>query len=156
MGLFKSMKDMAELTKTGKEMQKQQQEQAGYKPGFGGMMDQMGDMLADANEQLKDISGKSGDRERVMKEGAKGKGIIVGMGTPERGAQWFNMNLDMEIRVPRKKAYKINQQYMVPAGAQLGPGVELPIFVDKEDPKRIEIDWQSAPRAAAEGEIRPA
>ena len=35
MGLFKGIKDMANMTKQAKEMQAQQQEQAGYKPGLG-------------------------------------------------------------------------------------------------------------------------
>ena len=42
MGLFKSMKDMAEITKQGKQIQEQQQREAGYKPGMGGSMAQMG------------------------------------------------------------------------------------------------------------------
>ena len=36
MGLFKWMKDMAEVTKSAKQMQEQQQQDAGYKPGLGG------------------------------------------------------------------------------------------------------------------------
>jgi hypothetical protein len=156
MGLFKSMKDMAELTKQGKELQKQQQEQAGYGPGFGGMMKQMGDMVSDANEQLKELSDNSGDRARILAEGAEGVGTIVGMGTPERGAQWFNLNIDLEINVSGRDPYRINQQYMVPASAQLGPGVQLPVKVDKSDPAKIAIDWNRAPGAPAEGQIRPA
>ncbi len=156
MGLFKSMKDMAELTKTGREMQKQQQQEAGYGTGMGGMMKQMGDMVGDANEQLKDLTDKSGDRGRILAEGAPGEGVIVGMGTPERGASWFNLNLDLEIHVSGRDPYRINQQYMVPASAQLGQGVRLPVKVDKSDPAKIAIDWERAPQPAAEGQIRPA
>ena len=56
MGLFKSMKDMAEVTKSAKQLQEQQQREAGYKPGLGGQMAQMGDMIGQANEQLKDLT----------------------------------------------------------------------------------------------------
>jgi hypothetical protein len=39
-GLFKGMKDLSNLTKQAKEMRRQQEE-GGYKPGFGGQMQQM-------------------------------------------------------------------------------------------------------------------
>ena len=144
MGLFKSMKDMAELTKQGKQMQEQQQRDAGYKPGMGGSMAQMGDMLGQANEQLKELSGVSGDRDRLLAEGIDGEGVIVGHGAPARGAQWFNLDIDMEIHVPGRKTYQVNNEYMVPNGATLGPGVRLPVKVDPEDQTKIAIDWDSA------------
>ena len=156
MGLFKSMKDMAEITKQGKQMQEHQQREAGYKPGMGGSMAQMGDMLGQANEQLKELSGVSGDRDRLLAEGIDGEGVIVGHGVPARGAQWFNMDIDMEIHVPGRKTYQINNEYMVPNGATLGPGVRLPVKVDPEDETKIAIDWDSAGRAPARGEVRPA
>ena len=62
MGLFKSMKDLSILTKEAKELQRQQQQEAGYKPGFGGQMNQMGDMLSQAKDQLADITDSSGER----------------------------------------------------------------------------------------------
>ena len=82
MGLFKSMKDMAEVTKSAKQMREQQQRDAGYKPGLGGSMAQMGDMLGQANEQLKEMTGDQGERDRLLAEGIDGQGVIVGMGTP--------------------------------------------------------------------------
>jgi hypothetical protein len=50
MGLFKSMKDLAGVTKQAKQLQEEQQQKAGYKPVMGGMMNQMGDMLSQANQ----------------------------------------------------------------------------------------------------------
>jgi Short C-terminal domain len=155
-GLFKSMKDLADVTKSAKQLQEQQQRDAGYKPGMGGMVSQMGDMLADANTQLKDLTGSSGDRAKLLAEGIAGEGVVIGHGTPERGAQWFNLDIDMEIHVPGRAPYQVNNQYMVPAGATLGPGVRLPIRVDPEDKAKIAIDWDSAGRAPARGEVRPA
>ena len=156
MGLFKSMKDLADVTKTAKQMQDQQQRDAGYKPGLGGSMAQMGDMLGQANEQLKELSGESGDRDRLLAEGIAGEGVIISHGVPARGAQWFNMDIDMEIHVPGRAAYQINNQYMVPNGATLGPGVKLPIRVDPDDQTKIAIDWDGAGSAPARGEVRPA
>ena len=119
------------------------------------MMAQMGDMLGQANEQLKELR-QSGDRDRLLAEGIAGEGVIIAHGVPARGAQWFNMDIDMEIHVPGRKPYQVNNQYMVPNGATLGPGVRLPVKVDPEDPAKIAIDWDSAGRAPARGEVRPA
>ena len=155
MGLFKSMKDLSSLTKQAKPLQRQQQAEAGYKPGFAGQMQQMGGMISQANEQLADLSGDQGDRGRILAEGIPGQGVIVGMGTPERGAQWFNLNIDLEVRINGRSPYRVNNMYMVPATATLGFGVSLPIKVDPGDPSRIAIDWDSAPQGPAQGEVRP-
>ncbi len=156
MGLFKSMKDMAEVTKSAKQLQEQQQREAGYKPGLGGQMAQMGDMIGQANEQLKDLTEDQGEGTGLLANGIDGEGVVIGHGTPARGAQWFNMDIDMEIHVSGRKPYRINNQYMVPAGATLGPGVKLPVKVDPDDQTKIAIDWQNAGQAPARGEVRPA
>lgn len=155
MGLFKGMKDLAGLTRQAKQLQEQQQQQAGYKPGMAGQFQQMGDMLSQANEQLADLRAQQSGTSGLLAEGIAGEGLVVAHGVPARGAQWFNMDIDMEIHVPGRAAYRINNQYMVPAGATLGPGVRLPVRVDPNDPSKIAIDWSSAPRAPAAGEVRP-
>jgi hypothetical protein len=155
-GLFKGMKDMASLTKQAKELQRQQQEEAGYKPGMGGQLQQMGDMLGQANEQLAELTDQSGERSQLLANGISGQGVIVAHGTPERGAQWFNLDIDMEIHVSGRRPYRVNNQYMVPAGATLGQGVTLPVKVDPDDPAKIAIDWNSAQQAPQRGEVRPA
>jgi hypothetical protein len=154
-GLFKSMKDLSNLTKQGKELQRQQQEEAGYKPGFGGQMQQMGDMLSQANEQLADLTDSSGERAQILATGLSGQGVVVAHGTPERGAQWFNMDIDLEVHVSGRRPYRVNNMYLVPAGATIGQGVTLPIKVDPNDPSKIAIDWDSAQRAPERGEVRP-
>jgi hypothetical protein len=155
MGLFKGMKDLAGVTKQAKEMQAQQQEQAGYKPGMAGQFQQMGDMLSQANEQLAELNEQSGQTDGLLQTGIKAEGVIVAHGTPARGASWFNLDIDMEVHVPGRQAYRVNNQYMVPASATLGPGVKLPLKVDANDPAKIAIDWNAAPQMAAPGEVRP-
>jgi hypothetical protein len=155
MGLFKSMKDLSGLTKQAKQLQRQQQEEAGYRPGFGGQMQQMGDMLSQANEQLADLAGTQGERGRILAEGIAGTATIVAMGTPARGAQWFNLDLDLEVSVPGRQAYRVANTYMVPASASLGQGVTLPVKVDHEDSSKVAIDWDSAQQGPAAGEVRP-
>ena len=155
MGLFKGMKDLSNLTKQAKELQRQQQEDAGYKPGFGGQMEQMGDMLSQANQQLAELTGQSGERDQILANGIPGQGVVVGHGTPARGAQWFNMDIDMEVHVSGRAPYRVNNMYLVPAGATIDQGVTLPVKVDREDPAKIAIDWESAQRAPQRGEVRP-
>jgi hypothetical protein len=150
------MKDMANLTKQAKQLQEQQQEQAGYKAGFGGQMQQMGDMLSQANEQLGDLMEQSGDQKRILAEGIPGEAKVVGMGTPERGAQQYNLDLDLEVTVKGKSPYRVANQYIVPAAVPLGPGVVLPVRVDQNDQAKIAIDWQNAATGPARGEVRPA
>ena len=155
MGLFKSMKDLSDLTKQAKQLQRQQQEQQGYEPGFKGQMQQMGDMLSQANEQLADLTGQSGERSEILVNGIPGEGVIVAHGPLERGAQWFNLDIDLEVHVSGRRPYRVNNQYMVPAGATIGQGVTLPIKVDPNDPAKIAIDWEGAQRAPQRGEVRP-
>jgi hypothetical protein len=155
MGLFKSMKDLSSLTKEAKQLQRQQQQEAGYKPGFGGQMQQMGDLIGQSKEMLADLNDTSGERAGILANGIAGQGVIVAHGTPERGAQWFNLDIDMEVHVSGRQPYRVNNQYMVPAGATLGQGVSLPIKVDPNDPAKIAIDWDSAQTAPARGEVRP-
>jgi hypothetical protein len=154
-GLFKGMKDLASLTKQAKELQEQQQQQAGYKPGMAGQFAQMGDMLSQANEQLADLNAMQQGTDSTLTTGIAGEGVIVSHGTPARGAQWFNLDIDMEIHVAGRSPYRVNNQYMVPAGATLGPGVTLPVRVDQNDPAKVAIDWNAAQQAPARGEVRP-
>jgi len=154
-GLFKSMKDLSNLTKQSKDLQRQQQEEAGYEPGFKGQMQQMGDLISQSNEMLSELTGQSGERDQVLANGIAGQGVIVGHGALERGAQWFNLDIDMEVQVPGRQPYRVNNMYLVPAGATIGQGVTLPIKVDSNDPSKIAIDWDSAQLAPQRGEVRP-
>jgi hypothetical protein len=155
MGLFKSMKDLKDLTKEGKQLQKQQLKEQGYSTGIKGQMAQMGDMISQSKGMLSELTDDSGDRQRILTEGIAGEGVIIGMGVPERGAQWFNLQIDLEVHVSGRESYRVNKQYMVPATAQLGQGVRLPIKVDPNDQAGIAIDWDQAPKPPADGEIRP-
>jgi Short C-terminal domain len=154
-GLFKAIKDLAGVTRQARHLQEQQQVQAGYDPGMRGMVAQMGDMVGQMNEQLKDIAAQSGDEQRLLAEGLAGEAVIVAMGTPARGAQRFNLGLDLEIHVSGRPPYRVANQYIVPASAAIGPGVRIPVRVDPIDPAKIAIDWDNVAHAPAPGEVRP-
>jgi hypothetical protein len=150
------MKDLSKLTKQANELRDKQQQEAGYKPGMMGSFQQMGDMLGQASEQLADLNDSSGENSQILANGIDGQGVVVAHGTPARGAQWFNMDIDMEIHVSGRQPYRVNNMYMVPAGATIGQGVTLPVKVDPNDPAKIAIDWDGAQRAPQRGEVRPA
>jgi hypothetical protein len=155
-GLFKGMKDLANVTKEAKQLQEKQQAEQGYKPGMAGQFQQMGDMLDQAGDQLKELNEQQSGQSGLLAEGIPGEGVIIAHGVPARGAQWFNMDIDMEVHVGGKAPYQVNNQYLVPNGATLGPGVRLPIKVDRMDPAKIAIDWDAAQKAPARGEVRGA
>ncbi len=155
MGLFKSIRDVRKLTKQAKQMQEQSQIQSGYQPGLSGMMSQMGDMVAVAGTQMGDLMEQQASQGRLLTEGIPAEAVIVGMGTPARGAQMYNLDLDLEVHVPGRPAYRVANSYLVPAAVPIGQGVRLPVRVDRNDQSKIAIDWRSAGQAPARGEVRP-
>ena len=152
MGLIRAMKDLRGLTRQVKEMQAHDSQVA----GLGGMLENMGTMLSETNQQLADLVAQTTERARILAEGIPGDGVIIAMGTPAREAQQYNLDLDLEIRIDGREPYRVANSYVVPAAAQLHPGVVLPISVDRDDPAKIAIDWHTVPLAPARGEVRPA
>ncbi|MBA3798876.1 MAG: SHOCT domain-containing protein [Geodermatophilaceae bacterium] len=155
MGLFKAIKGVTQLTKQAKQLQDQQQVQSGYKPGMSGMVSQLGDMVADMNQQVGHLLNSEADRARILSQGIAGQAVVVGMGTPARGAQQYNLDLDLEIHLPGRAPYRLADSYLVPASVPIGQGVRLPVRVDPDDPARIAIDWDNAGSAPEHGEVRP-
>ncbi|MBA2546814.1 MAG: SHOCT domain-containing protein [Solirubrobacterales bacterium] len=68
----------------------------------------------------------------------------------------YNLDIDLEVHVSGRAPYRVANQYIVPAAAQIGPGVTLPIRVDASDQSKIAIDWNQAARPPERGEVRPA
>jgi len=156
MGLFQSIRDLKNITKQARKIQADQLAKQGYKPGMSGQLQQMGDLLSTATDQLGEFADIDGDRARILAEGHDGQGVIVGMGTPARGASFYNLDIDLEVHVGGRPPYRVANMYMVPASAQLGHGATLPIKVDRDDPAKIAIDWDRARTAPGRGQLRPA
>src|SRR5262249_13969560 len=126
MGMFK---DLRNLTKQANELKRNSNT-----PG-------MGDMIKQANEQISQLNEMQQGTPELIASGEAGKGIVKGMGTPARGASWFNMDIDLEVHVTFREPYRVTNDYLVPSWAGVSPGTELPIKVDREDPAKIAIDW---------------
>ena len=148
MGMFK---DMFNLTKQANELKK-----SSGAPGMRDMLKQAPGQLKQAGEQLQQIRESQAEAPAILQNGDPGKGIVRAMGTPARAAQWFNLDIDLEVHVGGRKPYRVMNEYMVPQSAQLGLGVELPIKVDRSDPAKIAIDWDAWGEAPEHGEIGPA
>ncbi|MGH2986612.1 MAG: hypothetical protein ACRDLO_07995 [Solirubrobacterales bacterium] len=115
----------------------------------------MGEMVGQARDMVEDLNAQQSDSGRVLAEGLPATAIIRDMGTPERGAAWFNLMLDLEVRPATRQPYRVANDYLVPAAAHLEEGVELPVRVDANDPAKIAIDWDNAPQGPSLGQIRP-
>ena len=85
MGLFKSMKDLSSLTEEAKQLQRQQQEEAGYKPGFGGQMQQMGDMISSGERAARRPHGliRASAAEILADGHSPARAMVVAHGTPD-------------------------------------------------------------------------
>jgi hypothetical protein len=139
-GMFK---DMFKLTREAQQLKKNTPT-----PSMGEMVSQMSDQLAELNKQ------QAGQSE-ILAEGIPGKAIIVSMGTPERGAAWFNLQLDLEVHPSTRDPYRVAIETLVPQAANLVPGAELPVRIDPDDPAKIAVDWGNAPQGPQLGQIRP-
>jgi hypothetical protein len=61
----------------------------------------------------------------------------------ELGMGSWSFRMALEVHVDGRAPYTVNQKVKVPAkaGGDAGPGVELPVLVDPDEPQRIQIDW---------------
>jgi hypothetical protein len=115
----------------------------------------MGEMVGRLRQTVEQINTQQGDSARLLAEGIPGTAIIREMGTPERGAAWFNLMLDLEVHPTTRDPYRVANEYLVPAAVPLAPGLELPVKIDPDDAVKLAIDWDNASQGPAMGQIRP-
>lgn len=115
----------------------------------------MGEMIGQAREVVEDMNAQQAAAPEILANGIPGTAILREMGTPERGAAYFNLMLDLEVHPRTRDPYRLANDYMVPATAHLEPGVELAVMIDPNDPARIAIDWDNAPLGPQMGQVRP-
>jgi hypothetical protein len=140
MGMFK---DMFKLTREAQQLKKNTP------------MPSMGEMVSQMSNQLEALNDQQAGNNELLAQGLPGKAIIRDMGTPERGAMWFNLTLDLEVHPQTRDPYRVANEYLVPQAANLGIGVELPVRIDPNDPAKIAIDWDNAGQGPQLGQIRP-
>jgi hypothetical protein len=79
-----------------------------------------GSVQVDEGPVQPDQAGDQGERGEILANGIPGEGLIIAHGPLERGAQWFNLDIDLEVHVSGRQPYRVNNQYLVPAGATIG------------------------------------
>ena len=107
----------------------------------------MGEMVGQMREAVEDINAQQADAGRLLAEGVPGTAIIREMGTPERGAAWFNLMLDLEVHPRTREPYRVANEYLVPAAAHLEQGVELPVMSTLTTRRRSRSTGTTPPRA---------
>jgi hypothetical protein len=128
MGMFKDMRD---LSKAGKQMQKER----------GGSLKMMKDGLAQANEMVQGVQADQVLAEKLANEGVDGTATIVSM-----QATGANVNMQPEllfqlnVDVNGSQSEVQHKQVVSPAViGQLQPGAQVPVKVDPADHSQLMI-----------------
>lgn len=128
MGMFKDMRD---LSKAGKQMQKER----------GGSFKMMKDGLAQANEAMQQVQSDQALAEKLANEGVDGTATIVQM---QATGKTVNMQpellFQMTVDVNGSQSQVSHTQVVSPAIiGQLQPGAQVPVKVDPNDHSQLMI-----------------
>lgn len=137
------IRDLFKLSREAKELKRNTPT-----PTTGGMIRQAREAIAQVNEMQRGSS-------ELLAEGVPARAIVREMGTPSRHAKYFNLMLDLEVHPRTGEPYRIANEFMVPASAQLRPGTELAVRIDPADRAKLVIDWDGSPQGPPLGEVRP-
>lgn len=128
MGMFKDMRD---LSKAGKEMQKER----------GGSLKMMKDGLAQANQAVQQVQGDQELAERLANEGVDGTATIIQMvATGQTINMQPQLQFQMSVDVNGSVSTVTHTQVVSPAIiGQLQPGAQVPVKVDPSDHSQLMI-----------------
>ena len=95
-----------------------------------------------------------------IKDGLKGIAVVQSSSVPTPEAQLYNATIWLDVTVEGREPYRVKHECMVKAGKHPWPGQTLPVVVDRENPERIDVQWQELQtvdeRMAAGGPSAPA
>ena len=77
-----------------------------------------------------------------IKDGLRGSAVVQSSSMPVPQAQRYNANMWLDVHVEGRAPYRVRYECMVKAGKHPWPGTTLPVIVDRENPERIDIQWQ--------------
>jgi hypothetical protein len=128
MGMFKDMRD---LTKAGKQMQKER----------GGSFKMMKDGLAQANEAVQQVQADQQLAERLANEGVDGTATIGQMvATGKQVNMQPELQFQLTVDVNGSQSEVTHTQVVSPAIiGQLQPGATVPVKVDPNDHSQLMI-----------------
>lgn len=132
MGLFKDMRD---LSKAGKQMQKEQY-------GTTNPFKIMKQGAAQASEMIGDLKAGQAKAERLATEGLVGQATIQAL--RDTGVQVNNMpqlEFDLQVELEGREPYLVTHRQVVGHAAlgQMQPGATVPVRVDPDDQTSLMI-----------------
>jgi hypothetical protein len=77
-----------------------------------------------------------------IKDGVKGSAVVQSSSMPIPQARSYNANMWLDVHVEGRAPYRVRHECMVKAGKHPWPGTTLPVIVDRENPERIDVQWQ--------------
>jgi hypothetical protein len=77
-----------------------------------------------------------------IKDGLRGSAVVQSSSMPVPQAQAYNANMWLDVHVEGRAPYRVRHECMVKAGKHPWPGTTLPVVVDRENPERIDVQWQ--------------
>ena len=77
-----------------------------------------------------------------IKDGLKGTAVVQSASMPAPQAQSYNTSMWLDVHVEGREPYRVRHECMVKSGKHPWPGMTLPVVVDRENPERIDIQWQ--------------
>jgi Short C-terminal domain len=77
-----------------------------------------------------------------IKDGLKGSAVVQSSSMPVPQAQSYNATMWLDVQLEGREPYRVRHECMVKAGKHPWPGTTLPVIVDRENPERIDVQWQ--------------
>lgn len=80
-----------------------------------------------------------------IKDGERGHAIVMARDRPSESATHHYMRLSLQVHVPSRAPYLLEQRFNVKTTKMPEPGEQLPVTVDRDDPERLRIEWDDVP-----------
>jgi len=77
-----------------------------------------------------------------IKDGLPGSAVVQSSSVPTEAARSYNVSMWLDVYVEGREPYRLKHECMVKAGKHPWPGATLPVIVDRENPNRIDIQWE--------------
>jgi len=93
------------------------------------------------------------DRQARIRDGLNARAVVVGSprylgsgdGWATIGTTRISVSMRLAVRLHGRPPYAIEHTCRAPADKRPFPGQILPVLVDRSDPNRLAVDWNSCP-----------
>ncbi|MBM3147245.1 MAG: hypothetical protein FJ000_05035 [Actinobacteria bacterium] len=129
------LKDMKDLSKTGKEMQKE-------RFGTNNPLKIMKQGVAEANAAVQQVQADQTKTQHLMAEGLTGEATVKGLRDTGKIVNYQpEIEFDLEVELDGREPYAVTHRQIVAAAALGGlqPGARVPVRVDAQDRSQLII-----------------